>query len=245
METGTKLLNEITDEMSALGLDPMSDMLRKLYSSPQFVTMDRLEIISDLISVQYTSTVNRQYHNRLKAARLIGDPCEIDKCRNSRQRHYEPDIVSRLSTMDFIEDGQNLCIFGASDSGKTYLAKAIGVEACRKYRTEYYRCAELLEDLAAVKENNFKRYKSRVRHLARLDLLILDDFLLHSIHDEEQKKALYEILEKRNELSRSCIICSQREPTTWKLMFSQDEVSSNSVLKRVTKDYVVMITRSE
>lgn len=245
METGTKLLEEITSEMNVLGLEQMSDMLRKLYRSPQFVNMDRLEIVSDLVSAQYTATLTRQYRNRLKNAKLIGEPCELEKCRNSLRRRYEPDIVPSLRTLEFIEQGHNLCIFGASDSGKTYLAKAIGIEACRKYRTEYYRCAELLEELVSIKDDDYKRYKRKVKHLARLDLLILDDFLLHTVTDEEQKKALYEVLEKRNELSRSCIICSQREPTTWKLMFLQDEVSSNSVLKRVTKDYVIVITRSK
>lgn len=245
METGTKLLEEISDEMKALGLEPMSEMLRKLYYSPQFVTMDRLEIISDLISVQYTTTANQQYQNRLKKARLIGEPCELGRCRTSRQRAYEPDIVPNLGSLEFVRQGHNLCIFGASDSGKTYLAKALGIEACRKYRTEYYRCAELLEELVATKEDDYKRYKRRIGHLSRLDLLILDDFLLHSVTDEAQKKVLYEVLEKRNELSRSCIICSQREPITWKLMFLQDEVSSNSILKRVTKDYSIAITRSE
>ena len=82
----------------------------------------------------------------------------------------------------------NLCIFGASDSGKTYLAKALGNETCREYRVEYYRCAELLEDPASIKDHDFSRYKKRMRPLIRIELLIIDDFLLHTISDEEQKK---------------------------------------------------------
>ena len=245
METGTKMLAEITDELIALELEPMAEMLQKLYHAPEFITMDRLELIGDLVSVQYEITTNRQYQYRLKTAKLLGDPCELDKCCDSKERKYEPDIMPKLSSLDFIDKGMNLCIFGASDSGKTYLAKTIGIEACRKYRVEYYRCAELLEELASVKEDDYKKYKKRVRHLIKIELLILDDFLLHTVSDEEQKKALYEILEKRNELSRSCIICSQREPKTWKLMLLQDEVSSNSVLKRVTRHYNVAITRKD
>ena len=84
-----------------------------------------------------------------------------------------------------------------------------------------------------------------MNHLIRLDLLILDDFLLHSISDEDEKKVLYEVLEKRNELERSCIICSQREPKAWTTMLLPDEVSSNSLLKRVTKHYNVAITTGE
>ena len=61
--------------------------------------------------------------------------------------------------------------------------------------------------------------------------------------EDDEVKALYDILEKRNELSRSCIICSQREPKAWPSMLMEDEVSSNSLLKRVTKHYIVMIER--
>lgn len=246
METGTKVLNETLNEMRELKLNAMADKLQALYEAPEFVSCDRLQLISDLIGEEFESAMKKRYANRLKSGKFIGTPCELDKCIDSKDRKYEPfGIVRTLATLDFVEKGMNLCIFGASDSGKTYLAKALGANACQKYHVEYYRCEELLEDLASLKEINFQKYKRRINHLIRLELLILDDFLLHSISDEEQKKVLYEVLEKRNELSRSCIICSQREPKAWTVMLLQDEVSSNSLLKRVTKHYNVAITTGE
>ena len=76
---------------------------------------------------------------------------------------------------------------------------------------------------------------------AHFHLLILDDFLLNTITDEREVKILLEIMEKRIELSRSTIICSQREPESWKSMIMNDEVSSNAIMKRATKHYIVMI----
>ena len=61
-----------------------------------------------------------------------------------------------LSSLQFIEDGLNVCILGASDSGKTYLAKALGSIACVKYRVSYNRCNELLESLVALKTEDFQ-----------------------------------------------------------------------------------------
>ena len=62
----------------------------------------------------------------------------------------------------------------------------------------------------------------------------------------ESKKYLGErfdadVMEKRSELSRSMIICSQREPNSWASMILNDEVSANSILKRVTKHYTIVI----
>ena len=78
-----------------------------------------------------------------------------------------------------------------------------------------------------------------------MDLLILDVFLLHTITDEREIKVLFEILEKRNELVQSTIVCSQREPTSWASMILNDEVSSNAIMKRATKHYTVVIQPKE
>ena len=81
-------------------------------------------------------------------------------------------------------------------------------------------------------------------HNIKLDLLILDDFLLHTITDEREIKVLFELLEKRSELSKSTIVCSQREPKSWKSMILNDEVSSIAIMKRATKQYTVVIKPS-
>lgn len=60
-------------------------------------------------------------------------------------------------------------------------------------------------------------------------LLILDDFLLNTVTDEREVKVLLDILDKRVEHSRSTIVCSQRDPDTWKAMILNDEVSANAM----------------
>ena len=105
----------------------------------------------------------------------------------------------------------------------------------------YNRCSELLESLVALKLEDYSRYERTMRKLMNFHLLILDDFLLNTITDEREVKILLEILEKRIELSKSTIICSQREPESWKSMIMNDEVSSNAIMKRATKHYIVMI----
>ena len=73
------------------------------------------------------------------------------------------------------------------------------------------------------------------------ELIILDDFLLHTITDEREIKILFELLEKRNERQKSTIVCSQRDPDSWKAMILNDEVSANSIMKRATKHYTIKI----
>ena len=244
MNTGTKELQSILEELKELKLPYMAAELEALYKQPCFVNTGRLELISTIIHAEYTVTIDNRYSSRLEKAKLKGSDNSLDRCVDSKERQYQPqDIIQTLSSLDFISNGMNLCIFGASDSGKTYLARALGAEACREYRVGYYHCENLASELAAIRKLDYKQYQRKVKSIIKLDLVILDDFLLHPITEDDEVKALYDILEKRNELSKSCIICSQREPKAWPSMLMEDEVSSNSLLKRVTKHYNVMIER--
>lgn len=63
--------------------------------------------------------------------------------------------------------------------------------------------------MVSLKLSDYPKYQRKIKQLINLDLLILDDFLLHTITDEREIKVLFEILEKRCELSRSTIVCSQ------------------------------------
>ena len=242
MIKGDDLLLDLEEQMNTIKLPLMALKLDELYRSPDYPHMDKLDFLSALIAPEFKDKVTKTINNRLRTAHIIGTPCEITSCKDSRTRKYEPHGVPKLlSSLNFIEDGQNVCILGASDSGKTYLAKALGASACEKYRVSYNRCSELLESLVALKNENYSSYEKRMRRLLNFRLLILDDFLLNTITDEREVKILLEIMEKRIELSRSTIICSQREPESWKSMIMNDEVSSNAIMKRATRHYIVMI----
>ncbi len=65
--------------------------------------------------------------------------------------------------------------------------------------------------MVALKQTDYQKYQKKVRFLMKLDLLILDDFLLHTVTDEREIKVLFEIMEKRSELCKSTIVCSRRE----------------------------------
>ena len=242
MKTGNSLVIDLEDQMNTIGLPLMALKLDELYRSANFLTMDRLEMLSVLLEPEYADKTTKRLNNRLRNAHLVGTPCDISKCRDSSQRHYEPtDAPKVLSTLQFIEDGLNVCILGPSDSGKTFLAKSLGAAACERYRVNYCHCGELLERLVDIKATDYPKYQREMKRLCAFHLLILDDFLLNTIMDEREVKVLMEIMEKRIETSRSTIVCSQREPDSWKAMIMKDEVSANAIMKRATKHYIVVI----
>ena len=242
MLTGKALFHSLLTELNEMGLPGMSATLDEMYRSPGFPELDPLMAIAGLVEPEYEKKRNKRIQSRLRSAHLRGCPQELASCVDSGQRTYLPrGITETLSTLDFIDSGLNVCILGPSDSGKSYLAKAIGIAACNVYRVEYHHCESLLETLVALKEQDYSKYPKRLKKVCGAALLILDDFLLHTITDEREVKILFEILEQRCEMNLSTMICSQREPASWSAMILNDEVSANAILKRATKHYTVVI----
>lgn len=235
-------INELVDELNELKLGYMAASLDSLYHSKLFDELDAVSLLEQIIGSEYQNKTSQRFQNRLKRAHLSGGPQTLDKCKDSADRIYLPsDINATLASLDFIREGFNVCILGPSDSGKSYLAKALRIQACLNYRAMYHHCEEFLETMVALKNENYAKYRKKIRFYLKLDLLILDDFLLHTITDEREIKVLFEVMEKRNELSKCTIVCSQREPNSWASMILNDEVSANAILKRATKHYTVVI----
>lgn len=242
MLTGKALFNTVVTELNDMGLPGMSATLDEMFRSPDFIHLDPLMAIAKLVEPEYQKKINKRIQRRLRAAHLRGCPQELSKCVDSVDREYLPrGITGTLSSLDFVASGMNLCILGPSDSGKSYLAKALGIVACNDYKVEYHHCEVLLEQLVALKAADYMKYQKRLKRICGAALLILDDFLLHTLSDEREVKILFEILEKRCEINLSTIICSQRDPSSWSAMIMNDEVSANAILKRATRHYTVMI----
>ncbi len=242
MLTGKHLVATLTAELTEMGLRGMASALEEMYHAPGFLEMDSLSVVAKLIEPEYQSKATKKLTNRLRLAHLLGCPQEIASCVDSADRAYLPaGITQVLSSLDFIEQGLNVCVLGPSDSGKSYLAKALGISACAKHRVIYQHCEQLLESLVMLKERDYHKYQKQLKKVCGQDLLILDDFLLHTLTDEREVKLLFEILEKRSEMQLSTFICSQREPASWSTMILNDEVSANAILKRATKHYTVVI----
>lgn len=235
-------LNDIIDDLNALSLTHASNALMALYKTERYVSLDHIGFLREILTPECVARQNTRISNRLAKANLKGCPQDISQCVNSEHREYRPDrITDTLGTLDFVEEGLNVCILGPSDSGKSYLAKALGIAACMKYSVEYHHCEQLVETLSALKSTSYTQYEKKMRLLIKRDLLILDDFLLHTITEENEVKILFEIFEKRLELSNSTIVCSQREPKSWSSMILNDTVAADALMKRATKHYTVVI----
>lgn len=149
-------------------------------------------------------------------------------------RNLDKTQIARLSTCDFITEHHNLLLLGATGSGKTYIACALGMSAVRNFLpVKYIRLPELLTELAIVRGNS--TYRKVVQQYKKPALLILDEWLLYSLKETEARD-LPEIAEARYKKA-STIFCSQFDIPGWR----KKSVIPYLLMRSVTELYMTHI----
>ena len=143
-------------------------------------------------------------------------------------------MIERLATCEYITEHRNLFITGATGSGKTYLACAFGMEACKqRYKTKYVRLPDLLLELEMAR--NDSTYKKVQGKYANPVLLIIDEWLLLKPTESEQHDIL-ELLHRRRRRS-STIFCSQYDSNGWyDQLGGDDSPLAEAILDRIKHD---------
>lgn len=127
-------------------------------------------------------------------------------------RGLDRNQMERLASLEFVRKAQNLFITGSSGTGKSFLATALGYQACKSgIRTFYANASKLLGTLKVAKAKG--TIEAELRRIERCPLLILDDLFLVPL-DAKERPILLDIIEDRHE-RRSIIVTSQVPVSNW------------------------------
>ncbi|USQ77714.1 IS21-like element helper ATPase IstB [Ornithinimicrobium cryptoxanthini] len=143
---------------------------------------------------------------------------------------YDRALLSDLTTLAFTEAGNGVLLLGPVGVGKTHLATALGHIAIRRRLSVHAaRADKLFTRLRAARLDN--TLEAEFRKLARVDVLILDDFALRPL-DATQTNDFYELVVERHRRA-STIVTSNREPSEW-LTMTSDALLAQSAVDRLT-----------
>lgn len=169
------------------------------------------EIISHLVQSEWDDRYNRRLQRLVTKARFRYQ-ANMEQIDYSAKRELDKTMILRLSAGDWITKKQNLIITGATGLGKSYLASALGHQACQQGHKVFYRnCGKLFDELKIAKADG--SYIKEISKIEKQDLLIMDDFGLKPL-DNNQRLILLELLEDRHG-RRSTIITSQVPVNKW------------------------------
>lgn len=186
------------------------------------------ELIAILVEAEYNDRQNRKLERLLKAARFRYK-ASIEEMNFSHRRNLDKNEILRLATCDFISRKENIIITGPTGVGKSYIASALGHQACIDgYKVMYFNLQKLFTRLKILKAD-----ATDIREKAKIekhDLLILDDFGLQVL-DMESRLELLEIIEDRHG-KKSTIITSQLPTEKWHEAIG-DATIADAILDRI------------
>ena len=153
------------------------------------------ERIGLLIDRELTEQDNRKLATRLKAAHLRQSAC-VENIDYTQPRGIDKNLIKKLSTGQWVNDRLNVLVTGACGVGKTFISEALAHKACLLGNTAYYvRARKMFTELALVKGDG--QYKKMMRLLTRTRVLVIDDWGLAKLTDEQRQDFL-EIIEERH-----------------------------------------------
>jgi DNA replication protein DnaC len=197
--------------LTDLGLHGMAKGFQDLQSQPEARALEHGDWLALLLERETTLRRQKRFESRARAAHLRHD-AHVEDVDFRATRGLDRGLFLKLAGCDWIRERRGLLLTGPAGVGKSWLACALGQKACREdFSVVYHRAPRLFAALGLARGDG--RYARMLKALARVDLLILDDWGPEKL-DDDQRRDLLEIVEDRYE-RRSTIVTSQIPVERW------------------------------
>jgi DNA replication protein DnaC len=223
------MLNHPTlDKLHELRFTGMVKALTEQMALPDIDELSFEERLGLLVDREMTEREDRRLTTRLRQAKLKQNAC-IEDIDFKQSRGLDKSLILDLAQCQWIRKHLNLLITGPTGVGKTWVACALAQKACREgFTSLYLRLPRLLQELPIAKGDG--TYTRLMNRLAKVDVLILDDWGLSKLI-AEQRRDLLEILEDRHD-NRSTIVTSQLPLDQWHHIIG-DPTLADAILDRL------------
>jgi len=223
------LTHPTLDQMAALGLTGMADAWKALAEQDPGQALDRNEWLGLMLDREALARGDKRFANRLRNAKMRFPNACIEHVNFAASRGLDRRQVLALAQGEWIKAKEQIILTGQTGTGKTWLACAFGHQAARlEHSVLYVRMPRLFEDMAMARLDG--RFPKLVDKLARVQLLILDDWGTHGLTDQ-QRLDLLELFEERYQ-RRSTIITAQLPVSGWHDMIGEPTIA-DAILDRI------------
>lgn len=206
------MLTQTIEKMNKMKLTAMSQSLEERLSKGDHRDFSVEDFIGLLVDDEYTTRSNRKIQRTLSRSNFGAENACIENVDYTNARGFTKSEILEYTKSTWITNKTNLIFTGQTGTGKTYLAEAIGKNACfMGYSAMKIRFKRLFEEIKMA--NVSGEYLKYLDKLTKVDVLILDDFLIQPVNGKEALD-LMEIIDSRMNI-KSTIITSQYPPANW------------------------------
>lgn len=229
------------DKLHDMRLHGMAETFENQLRNSSITELSFEERFGLLVDVEWARRKDNKLRSLINKADFRYSSACIEGIEYHADRKLDRAQIERLSLCEYIADQHNIVIMGATGSGKTYLANAFGIAACRNYYTvKYVRLPDLLDELAIARGEGY--YQKLVKQYKKVQLLILDEWLLTQLNDN-QCRDLLEIVEARHRVV-STIFCSQYGVEGWHKKLGEGTIA-DAILDRIIHDSYKILMEGE
>jgi DNA replication protein DnaC len=193
------------------------------------------QLLAHMCEAEWNERERRKTERLLKSAALRV-PASLEEIEMSPERNLDRGLLSMLSSLEWIPHGATVLITGATGSGKSFLACALGHEACLKgMSTRYYPAGKLFAELRMARGDG--SYYRELEKIAKTTLLIIDDFGLAPL-EAEDRLSLLELLDERYHKTGT-IIAAQVPVSAWHPLLGEPTVADAIMDRLAHTPYII------
>lgn len=223
--------DQTIDKMKTMKLHGMVRAFRTSLESGTAESCTADELLSVLIDSEWDERYNRKLDRTVKNARFRYR-ASVEQINFDDNRLQNKNQVLRLADCGFIDKKENVLITGSTGVGKSYIASAIGHQACSLgYKVLYDHSSKLFARLKSGKADG--TYLKDITRIEKQDLLIIDDFGIQPL-DQQSRSILMEIIEDRHG-KKSTLFTSQIPIHQWHEVIGEQTIA-DAILDRIVHD---------
>lgn len=234
-------MNEETlRKLIEMRMGAMAELYQQQSQNKEYNNMDFDDCFNLLVDYEYDRRRTNKLERLIKQATFNDPTAAIEDIEYHPDRKLDKKLILELATGNYIQNHHNIILMGASGNGKTWISNAFGIQACRQfYKVKYIRFPELLDELAVAKYEADGSFRKLIQKYKKIDLLILDEWLLTELTEENMLHVL-EIIEARLKRA-STIFCSQFSPDGWHSKLGQSQIA-DAILDQIVHDsYKILV----
>ncbi|NLF20320.1 MAG: ATP-binding protein, partial [Clostridiaceae bacterium] len=178
-----------TTKLQDMKLRTMAESFNHQIMDSAFAELTFEERFGLIVDSEWNQRKNNKLTHLLQIAAFSDRNACIENIEYHVDRKLNKSLIMRLSTCNYIHEKHNVIVLGASGAGKSYMACALGVAACRNFiKTKFIRLPELLNDISVARgQGTYKKFMSQLK---KIPLLILDEWLLVPLNEGEARDLL-------------------------------------------------------